>query len=79
MSKETTELFAEDDNGISRNQRIAMRQDASEEMALKVLQSPVSDNGRSNFCWFRLANGDLVLGVYPCGDMYFETEGDRSI
>lgn len=79
MPKEITELKAEDDNGNTTDRLIAVRQDASEAWASKVLQSRVSDDGRSDFYWFRLTNGDLVLGVYPRGDMYFATEGDRSI
>jgi hypothetical protein len=31
----------------------------------------VSDNdGRSDFVWLRLPNGDLILGVWPQGDTY---------
>lgn len=29
-----------------------------------------SHDGRSNWVWLRLANGDLVLGVFPQGDTY---------
>lgn len=31
---------------------------------------PEDDNGRSQFQWFRLPNGDLILGVFPQGDTY---------
>lgn len=24
--------------------------------------------------WIRLANGDLILGVFPCGETYFDIE-----
>lgn len=36
------------------------------------------EDGRSNWVWVRLPNGDLILGVYPQGDTYFETEYDHS-
>lgn len=34
-----------------------------------VLWAPVND-GRSGWTWIRLANGDLILGVYPLGETY---------
>lgn len=33
-------------------------------------------DGRSQFMWVRLPNGDLILGVYPQGDTYLECEDD---
>ena len=59
---------------------IAYRQKASKTMVEHVLaQVENTSNGRSQFYWFRLANGDLILGVYPRGDTYFYTESDRTI
>ena len=59
---------------------IGLRQPASEEMVTHVLsQSETSGEGRSPWYWFRLSNGDLILGVYPQGSTYFDTETDRSI
>jgi len=59
---------------------IALRQNASQEMAEYVISQKEADlDGRSQYYWFRLSNGDLILGVYPCGDTYFETELDRTI
>ena len=57
---------------------IAYRQEASDDVARMVLAAPRND-GCSQFYWFRLANGDLILGVYPQGDTYLETESDRDI
>jgi hypothetical protein len=57
---------------------IAYRQLASDNIAKQVLASPRNE-GCSPFYWFRLANGDLILGVYPQADTYMETESDRSI
>lgn len=48
--------------------------DASEEVAAQVLNTPVHDDGRSDFVWMRLSNGDLILGVFPCGETYFDIE-----
>lgn len=31
-------------------------------------------DGRSQWIWIRLPDGDLVLAVYPQGDTYFATE-----
>ncbi len=33
-------------------------------------------DGRSNWVWLRLPNGDLALGVFPQGDTYFDVEID---
>jgi hypothetical protein len=38
---------------------------------------PDSDDTRSEWRWFRLANGDLVAGFYPQGEMVFATEVER--
>lgn len=43
----------------------------------RLLASPVSaDDGRSEWMWFRLANGDLIVGFYPRGDAYMDCEVD---
>lgn len=47
---------------------------ADEDAAHKVLEMVVGDDGRSDFRWLRLANGDLMLGVWPTGEGYFEME-----
>jgi hypothetical protein len=48
---------------------------ADEDDAIDVLQQPVgTTDGRSNFMWIRLRNGDLILGVFPEGDTYFKYE-----
>lgn len=45
-----------------------------------VLNSPVHLlDGRSEWFFIRLPNGDLVLATYPRGDTYFETELHRSV
>lgn len=37
-------------------------------------QSPDDPDGRSQWVWVRLPNGDLILGVLPQGDTYFNVE-----
>lgn len=43
-----------------------------------VLDAPITppdgNDGRSEYVWLRLANGDLILGVWPQGDLYFAVE-----
>jgi hypothetical protein len=39
-----------------------------------VLDLPEGADGRSEYRWIRLANGDLILGVFPTGDGYFAVE-----
>jgi hypothetical protein len=52
---------------------------ASEESVNTVLNADEnSDDGRSEWLWIRLPNGDLILGVVPQGDTYFATELDHS-
>lgn len=36
-----------------------------------------SMDGRSNWLWLRLPDGDLIFGCYPEGDTYFATEDDH--
>lgn len=47
---------------------------ASIEATKTVMDMPIDDDGRSGFVWLRLANGDLILGVWPRGEGYFKME-----
>lgn len=50
---------------------------ASQAAVETVLKAPEgTEDGRSEYCWLRLANGDLMLGVFPRGDTYFAVEED---
>ena len=73
-------IYAEDESGNPTEQMIAIVATADPVIAQKVLDAHVDQgnefNGRSEFKWIRLQNGDLILGVYPRGDTYFETEID---
>ncbi len=52
---------------------------ASARSVEQVLAADVNDDdGRSQFMWVRLPNGDLILGVYPQGETYFAIEEDAS-
>jgi hypothetical protein len=56
---------------------IATVEPARPEAVEKVLSAPVgTGDGRSEWVWLRLTNGDLILGVFPQGDTYVELEGE---
>jgi len=58
---------------------LAMSKPASPELVEMVLNQPTdTSDGRSEWRWFRLPNGDLILGVYPQGNTYFATEHESS-
>ncbi len=68
------DIFMTDDTGRETEQRIAYTQPAAAKDVEFVLSRPETDDGRSAWTWIRLQNGDLILGVYPCGETYFEIE-----
>jgi hypothetical protein len=45
-------------------------------VSLVLSKDENDDDGRSNWVWVRLSNGDLILGVFPQGDTYCEVEAD---
>jgi hypothetical protein len=45
-------------------------------IALVAKASESSLDGRSQFMWVRLPNGDLILGVFPQGETYCACEHD---
>lgn len=52
---------------------------AAPEIASKVISADVgTGDGRSEWLWLRLANGDLMLAIYPQGETYFATEADEA-
>ena len=58
---------------------IAWVHPASMDAVSRVLAAMEGDeDGRSEYCWLRLPNGDLMLGVFPRGDIYFDVEIDAS-
>lgn len=77
--KEHDVIQDDDDAFAARPRHLAAIAPASKEMVELVLAADEqSHNGRSQFVWVRLANGDLLLGVYPQGETYFETENDAN-
>ena len=58
-------------------QTVAWLHPASAKAVKKVLKAPKNTgNGRSNWMWVRLPNGDLILGVFPQGETYEAVELD---
>lgn len=56
---------------------IAYIHPASKKSVKKVLAATTKgQNGRSNWVWVRLPNGDLILGVFPQGETYEAVELD---
>jgi hypothetical protein len=49
-----------------------------DQVDLILAASEDTEDGRSEWLWIRLPNGDLILGVFPQGDTYFATE-DRPV
>ncbi len=47
--------------------------------AAMILDSTPGDDTRSEWRWFRMPNGDLIFGCFPCDDMYFATEQRRDV
>lgn len=51
---------------------------ASEESVKIILAAdPASPDGRSEWTWFHLSNGDMIFGCFPQGDTYFNTQDDH--
>lgn len=49
------------------------RSDAHPRDVNHVMSKRVDDeDGRSQWQWFRLPNGDLILGTFPQGSTYFD-------
>lgn len=69
--------YVPDDTGADTKQAAAYIHPASSKMVQLVLNATERDpDGRSEYCWLRLPNGDLMLGVFPCGDTYLAAEED---
>lgn len=64
----------EDTNRIE----VARTKAANDRSIRVVLDAGTMEDGRSPWKWIRLRNGDLILGVYPRGETYFDVEEDAS-
>lgn len=73
-------LYVQDDEtGLPTGRLLAYVGPASNASVALVLERDENDgDGRSNWVWLRLQNGDLVLGVFPQGDTYFGCEEDAA-
>lgn len=76
---QVTSIYAEDETGKTTDAVLCHYAPASDDAVRRVLDAGLNDDGRSAWHWFRLQNGDLILGVFPKGDTYLATEGDRNI
>lgn len=66
-------LMVLDDSGADTGTVLAQVKPAKKADVKRVLkQSTKGGDGRSNWVWVRLQNGDLILGVYPQGATYEE-------
>lgn len=64
------------ETGQETDQFLASVHPAHQDMVNMVLSQPVDEDGRSEFCWIRLQNGALILGLFPQGDTYeYLTQG----
>jgi hypothetical protein len=73
------DIYDTDENGKQTTKRLAHTFPASEQAAFTVLMADKDDpEGRSQWMWVRLANGDLILGLYPQGDTYCLVEEETS-
>lgn len=71
-------LFDDDDEGSPGERVIGVMRPASPESVEAVLSADENDDdGRSQFFWLRLSNGDLVLATFPQGETYMKTERDH--
>jgi hypothetical protein len=70
-------LYIEDATGHETGEVLAYVEDAEPEDVMRVLDTAVGDgNGRTQWIWVRLQNGDLILGCFPTGETY-EAVSDR--
>lgn len=70
-------LYTEDASGKDTEQVLAYINDAAPEDVMFVLDTAVGDgDGRTQWKWIRLQNGDLILGCFPSGETY-EAVSDR--
>lgn len=76
MSKLREQTICYDDDDI---RVLAHIHPASRESIDTVLTaSEHNPDGRSQWLWVRLPNGDLILGVFPQGETYEEVERDAT-
>jgi len=73
------EVYSEDGSASIARATLAYVHPASAESVRNVVNAdPTSPDGRSQWVWLRLANGDLILGMFPQGDTYIDCELDAA-
>jgi hypothetical protein len=81
LGEQRIEIYAPDLETISEDMSIGHFKPASDEAVQAVLAyDPDLPDGdtRSEWLWVRLANGDLILGVFPQDEGYFAHEQEHS-
>tara|TARA_R110000822_G_scaffold174149_1_gene313783 strand:+ start:771 stop:1010 length:240 start_codon:yes stop_codon:yes gene_type:complete len=65
-------IYVPDLNTYEDTEHVAVTEFPATKEAIEfVLAARVGDpDGRSEFKFFRLQNGDLIMGCYPCGSTY---------
>lgn len=69
---DSDEMEAFNESGQTIAQIVPVESDNMKALIFNADES--SPDGRSPWCWIRLANGDLIFGCFPQGDTYMETE-----
>lgn len=63
-------VFLDNEDGTCVQRRTA----SLEAIEMLLNAQPSMNNGRSEWFWFRLPNGDAVFGCYPVGSTYVSLE-----
>lgn len=67
-------------NDQNEDRTLLHRHPASKAIANMVINTEqVTLDGRSEWLWIRLSNGDLILGCYPQGETYMACEEDAQM
>lgn len=70
-------MLSNPETGADTDQPLGWLVPADDRLAAQVIDAKVGDDdGRSEWYWLRLQNGDLMLACFPCGDTYLATEAD---
>ena len=74
MNKDKIEVIEVDDSALNEQGQVAFLATSypasPQEVEYVLSQATTDDDGRSDWRWIRLPNGDLILGVFPQGETY---------
>jgi len=80
VERVTTDIDPRSGEHLETPQIIGWSAPMGSEAIKMVLDAPTSgDDGRSEFFYLLLANGDLVVACYPQGDTYMSLDADLAI